>query len=442
MTRLFGRGAVLAWTAAALVAPWAGGCGTGARAPADAGRDTSSPDSLARGRRAFDVVAALTTATMDSEVPPTNSFTLVLDAEARVVIAGGEGTGVVVPVTSTDGRDFHSQGSFTVGGPPVACPAVTEVRYDSFEIAVRDDGSLGGTAQGAANVSCGDCGFDVAFTAALSGTPDVTPPVLHAAGLGSISAFDGFSLTATEPLPASATARLTGSAGASFDLVPQVVDGAIPLVVGFSKPDVVLPVGQGYVVAFDGLVDFAGLVDHTAPLRLTSFPDAPLVPQDGFESATGNELGGALIMAAGQLPAISGNTSLYIGSMGAPLLGSPTARSLLVRLARPAGSTTLRFSYRVIGAQAQSFFSGVVGVGTEGRTPGPTGSGFVSARATEPLTAGAQTLYASAVGTLEATLPDDAGDEVLVSVAQSSLGCSGPLQASTGGLLIDDLRLE
>jgi hypothetical protein len=442
MTRLSGRGAVLAWTAAALAGPLAGGCGTGTRAAADGGRDTSSPDSLAPGRRAFDVVAALTTATPNSEVPPTNTFTLVLDAAARVVIAGGEGNGAVVPVTSADGRSFRSQGSFIVGGPPSVCPALVDFRYDSFDIAVRDDGSLGGTAQGSADISCGDCGFDVAFTAVLNGTPDATPPVLHAAGLDSVTAFDSFGLMASEPMPASATARLTGSAGATIDLTPQVVDGAIPLVVGFSKPNVVLPVGQGYVVAFDGLVDFAGQTDQTAPLRLTSFPSAPLVPQDGFESATGNELGGALIVAAGQLPAITGTTSLYIGSTGAPLLGSSVARSLLVRLARPAGSTTLRFSYRVIAAQAQEFFSGTVGVGSEGRTPGPSSSGFISGTATQPLSAGAQTLYAGAVGTLEATLPDDAGDEVLVSVAPSSLACSGPLQAPNGGLLIDDLRLE
>jgi hypothetical protein len=148
-----------------------------------------------------------------------------------------------------------------------------------------------------------------------------------------------------------------------------------------------------------------------------------------------------MIVSAGTLPPITGSTSLYVGSMGAPVLDSSVGRSLMVRLSRQAGDTVLRFSYRVIASQLQMYFSAAVRAGSEGRSPGQIVFTSATVSPTEALTVAAGTLYASAVATLEATLPDDATDEVLVSVAPSSLLCS-PIAIAAAGMLIDDLRLE
>src|SRR5262249_12091806 len=114
-----------------------------------------------------------------------------------------------------------------------------------------DGGTLTGTAYGSAMISCGDCSFTVPFTARLAGTRDQSPPTLHSFGSGPTSPFDAFALGASEPLPATATARLVTADGSDvIDLIPSVIDGAIPIVVGYSKPDVVLRAGEAYFVTF------------------------------------------------------------------------------------------------------------------------------------------------------------------------------------------------
>ena len=149
-------------------------------------------------------------------------------------------------------------------------------------------GALTGTATGDATISCGDCSFQVAFSATLSGTPDTTSPTLRASGVPAQQSVDSVALVTSEPLPSTATARLVADDGAAIDLLPVAMDGAVPLIVGFTTPQVVLRAGQSYVVTLDGLVDFAGQAPPAdPPLRITSFAAAPSVAEDGFESATG-----------------------------------------------------------------------------------------------------------------------------------------------------------
>src|SRR5262249_33665857 len=158
----------------------------------------------------------------------------------------------VLDVTSTDGRTFLSTTPFTVGVDPNACSGPVSVTYQNLAVTITG-GALTGRAGGTALVSCGDCDFNISFTATLTGIADATPPTLRASGSPPSNPFDGLTLMASEPLPAAATARLVADDGAAIDLFPQRVDGAVPLVVGFSKPDVVLRAGQGYVVTLDGL---------------------------------------------------------------------------------------------------------------------------------------------------------------------------------------------
>jgi hypothetical protein len=434
--------------AALSVVSWCGGCGKGAQKNPDGGDgslamvDTGTLDAPTAGMRAYDVVAVLR-ADGSTSLPPTNRFTLIQDLSAFRMIAGGNGRGAVVGVTTSDGRTFRSAGGFAVGEEsPDVCSGPEDVQYDSFEVTLTDT-SLSGTASGAATISCGDCSFMVPFTATLTGTRDKTLPTLRASGPPPTSPFDAFWLVASEPLPPTATATLIADDGAAIDLIPQAAGGDLPFIAGFSKPDVVLRAGQGYVVTLDGLVDFAGQSDKGGPpLRLTSFVAAPTVPEDGFESATGGVLGGAMVMTAGALPAIAGNTSLYLGTKGAPGLDAPNGRSLAVRLARQAGDTKLRFSYRLVASQPTTSVSAIVRAGSEGASPGDAiyAIGDASNR-TETLTIGGAPVFASLAAVMEVPLPSDATEDVLFVIAPNTIFCFPGGTPSTG-ILIDDIRVE
>jgi len=422
-------------------APCLGGCGKGAQATPDGGDGAPiSWDGAIAGMHAFDVTAVLHAKSNGPPPPPTNGFTLVVDTAARLAIAGGKGQGATVALTTTDGRTLRSTAGFTVGG---GGGSVSErFQYDTFEVTLTD-GALAGTATGTASLSAGEQVLSAPFTATLAGRADETAPTLLAFGTPT-NPFDGFALIASEPLPTSAAARLVADDGAAIDLVPALVDGAVPIVVGFSKPDVVLRAGQGYVVALDGLVDFAGNVDRGGqPLRLATFRDAPLAPEDGFESAVaGSELGGALVVSGEPLPAIAGTASLYVGSkLDTPRGVAAPLFPLGIRLARQAGDTTLRFTYRTVDLTTTPSFLGLLWVGAEGGATGPAISSFPSTGAVETLTIGAQTIYARAAVTMAVPLPADASDDVLLVVAPATPSL-GVFQTPPTGLLIDDVRLE
>jgi hypothetical protein len=236
------------------------------------------------------------------------------------------------------------------------------------------------------------------------------------------------------------------------------------------KPDVVLAPGQGYVVDDGGLVDLAGnAADVAAPLRLPAFAEAPLVPSDGFESATGASVGGAPLVRSGPLPPLAGAASVYVGGAGAPALGAVApGATFMVRLARRPRDSELFFSFRQVEKDAAPFsFFGRIQVGSVGRSvgtapsagPPPTVSpaggaeisppgvtlGDVDGPFPEPTSVttamwGDAAVKVSAAATLDVTLPRDVTDEVLVSITALGVGC-GPT-ALGSGLLVDDLRLR
>jgi len=421
-------------------------CGSSRQKNPDGG-DTSLtfPDALAAGRHAFDVIAVLH-ADGSVNLPPTNKFTLVLDVDARVAIAGGNGAGAVVPVETADGRTFVLAAPFIVrDSTPDPCGAPEDVHYEHVEVVIGADGSLTGQATGVAYVSCGDCSFGVPFAAPLTGTADKTPPTLGLTGLAPATPFDAFGLAVSEPLPATATARLLADDGEAFDLLPQIREGDIPLVAAFLKPNVILRAGQGYVLTLDGLVDFAGLVDTAGPpLRFASFAAAPTVAEDGFEAVTDSALGGAMVMTDGVLPAIAGRTSLYIGGAGALGLDATNGRALMVRLARQAGDTKLRFSCRAVATAAQTPFYGTVRVGSEGGSVPSMGVAALGdpAGATEMVDVGGRPAFLTPIASFEVALPADSADVVLVSITPVGSVCRFPGTNPGTGLLIDDLRLE
>ena len=142
------------------------------------------------------------------------------------------------------------------------------------------------------------------------------------------------------------------------------------------------------------------------------------------------------------MPAIAGNTSLYIGTSGAPGLDAPNGRSLTVRLARQAGDTKLRFSYRIVAPRSANLVSALVRVGSEGASPGDAMYGIGNmATPTEMLTVGGKLVFASVAAEMEVPLPADATDHVLFVIAPNNIFCF-PGGSSSEGVLLDDLRLE
>jgi hypothetical protein len=395
------------------------------------------------GRVTFDVVATLTSMAGPKEmIPATNRFAIALDAEARRIVAGAAGRASVLPVTTTDGRAFRVTGDLLVGGPD---SRLTGIAYRAIEFTATST-SLRGHASGAVTVSCGDCLFDVPFTAELYGAPDVTEPFFVGQSSFTLDPFTDFSVSASEPLDPSSRARLVGNDGFTVELDPVLADpttpGAIPLIVAFSKPHVVLGLGGGYAVETGRLVDLAGHAGSPdTPLRLGTFPPPPLVAADGFESVTSTKLGGGAVVTAGDLTPITGQRSIYLtdaNGPGANLFG--TSSLFLVRMAKPPGAAALKFSYLVASRFEGAGFFGQVGLGSVGKTA------LVSSDAIKPPTKQSSrtwsdggTVFISDLKTASLDLPPDVTDEVVVGITIP--GGGGGL-VPPAGLLVDDLRLE
>jgi hypothetical protein len=420
------------------------GCGARGGVAGDAGAEAPRV-----GLRAFDVVAAISSprdaGIMGPQFPSTNRFTLGLDAPRLRLIVGANGTGSIVPVTTTDGKTFRTSAPFDVSTPPLGtCSSATRLTYETLELTVTGT-RLAGHATGAVQISCGDCLFTQAFVGTFSGGADETPPTLVA---GAREA--DFALMTSEPLPVGATARVVGSEGFGVALEPIYNGTDLPeterLVLGFSKPPVVLGVGGGYVVELGGLVDFAGLrAAAGSTIRIGGFAPPPLVAADGFESATGTTVGGAaLVKKAGTVPELvplAGAQSVYLGrpdALFATKLGA--GPRLLVRLAVPAGATKVVYKARLVAHASQAGFGGSLWLGSVGKS-------FASDSAFGPVTLEGVTTFSdgsmlvlSEVQTHEVTLPSDVADEVVFEIAAYETGCG--LSPPSSGLLIDDLRVE
>jgi hypothetical protein len=433
--------ASLVWAALAV------GCGTFAASGCGA-RGHAAP---VTGRHSYDVVAHLTMAPRTSsfpvDLPGTLSLSLTLDADAGLLVMGAAGGAQVIP-TARDGDTFSATTM------PVHLPVVSQscgqglegLDFSSFEVSVTE-ATLMGSAKGLAEIADGDVLSDIEFTATLSGGPDLTPPSLIATGAVT-SPFDAFALSVSEPLPESATAHLVASDGSQFDLVPAFVYGALKVISAFEKPAVVLHPGNGYAVAMGGLVDFAGnaAVDD-APLRVVTIPAAPLIADDGFESATGSPMigGASLVTAGGPVPPIAGAASVYIGQPGAPALGAVApGTGLLVRVPRKATDTKLRFSYCVVWLSSGSPSGNGLNVHVYvGSVDGPAAAGVIP-REPSPQGMGASaSVEVTGVAVMEVPLADASASDLVVSIpGQVAPGCG--LVGSPGGLglLIDDLRAE
>jgi hypothetical protein len=417
----------------ALAAGLGAGC-SGSSPTQSTGASGNEPGTTLTGRHSFDVLATLD---FGGAVPPPSlsgpvPFTLVLDADAGLAFAGSDGTVAEVALTKA------AAGGLRLGEFPVN----NLVDFTSLLVAPNAT-ALKGKGAGQANVFCGDCrGFNGPFTATVTGAHDVTPPLLL--GAGSADPFGSVSVSTSEPLPATATARIVGEDGTTFDLVPTIVPGDVPLVSGFASPMVVLPTGTGLSIPLDQLVDFAGLHGSAdTPLRLGYVPQPPLLAEVGFESATGSTFGGATVVTSGPLPPITGARSVYVGPSCAPSpTGGAAAQKLLVRLAVPPGATKVVFSYEMVGPSVGAggdMPSALVSVGSVGKMPASATVPAARYYVRQTPWPNGQTWNVGDVKGMELALPE-VTSEVLVEI-EALVSCGAPAGFSEG-VLIDDLRLE
>jgi hypothetical protein len=438
------RGAAMRWVLFLGITLALLGCGARGATSGDAGPADAGDAEAGTGRRSFDVVATVTMRSLAGAdmLPVTNRFTLVLDPAAGRAIAGGGGEARAVGMTTDDGRTFHITTMFGVGVSASRCNGLLRMAYETVDVTLAGR-ALSGRATGQAFFASPDATpTTMPFEAILDGVPDTTAPFLIVpAGATIDDPLSSFDVWVSEPLPPTALARMVGGDGAVSGLVPQVIAGDVPLIASFSKPSLTLPPGVSFQALFsDDVTDLAG---NAAPmgeaLRLENVGAAPLVPADGFESATDATLGGAAIVRSGPGIPIGGLASVYIGQEDSPIpAGLTLTPKLAVRIAVPPGATKLIFSYRELAFDNKADV-GFVQLGSVGRAPGPA-TQIPTVATFQTVSWGGQTFDESPVATMDVSLPDEIGPEVIVVIRSAPLPCT--LGFGSPGLLIDDLRLE
>jgi hypothetical protein len=416
-------------------------CGSRGRSAADAGADDA-----AAPPRSFDVVATLTFSpdqplARGVRLPATNRFTLQLDPAAGRAVAGGGGEAARVELTTSDGRTFRLARTIGVGVSQSPCEGLLRLVYDALELTMAGDGFVGRASGRATFISRSINTTDLTFEATLEGSPDTTPPFLVLPeGAIADDPLSPFQIWTSEPLPASALARMVGGGGEVAGLVPELTQGDVPMIASFAKASLTLPPGQAFEALFsDDVTDLAGnLAPLGVGLRLAKVVDAPLLPPDGFESATGATLGGAAIVHEGSVGPIAGAASAYIGQPDSPTPGDlAISPKLAVRMAVPPGATKLSFSYRVLAAGNKST-PAFVQIGSVGRAPGPA-TAVPQGKGYQLTMWGLQTFDQSAIAAMSVPLPDDLGPEAVIVIRTPTSCMTG---FGSPGLLLDDLRLE
>ena len=298
------------------------------------------------------------------------------------------------------------------------------------------DATLTGSGAGSLLTFSGDVGSSSPVMMTLTGMPDGVPPVLTSSALtGVVDPFDSFELLSSEPLPPDVRPELVDGAGTRTPLIP---DGASAAAASFqfAGPAVFLPYATSYLIALDGVHDFAGSAAQGGPLSLMTMPAPPLLAEDGFESTPPPVVTGGQVVTADTVPPIAGSQSLYVapGTNLAPLQ---------LRLAISPGDTVLRFSYRVVKLASLS-----IAASYELGVPGaPIGSLLVdetiaAGAGTTTTIAGVGTVTLGPIQTAAATLPVGSTGELTLRRSGTVTTCNSLPQPPTNGIIIDDLRTE
>lgn len=419
-------------TGGAGAATGAGGVGTGGAGGA-----------LFAGRRSFVVTSTLSLA--DTNVPtgaPTSHvFTMIVDGDSGSAVLGAKGNGFVSPIEP-------APGGFRVTAPmPFGVPGASPwfVYYTDLAFTLDPAGLLSGSGSGRLILNGGGgCNMNYTgdATMSLTGTLDTVAPVLAIAAAGDLTdPFSSFGVFSSEPLPGQTAHPVLRSASGDTVVFAPSFTTSDSFITAFVKPTVVLRFGEQYSIDLTGMTDFAGnaaVAPDVGGLGFVTAAVPPLIPADGFESASGATLGGGEVLSGPGDPIISGTRSLYIPPGDSPANGT-TKTQLALRLSAAPGKTFLRFSYRTVDAvDAGNAYFAVGSVGGSMTTIVLPADGSGSTTAT---IRGAQ-VSLGPVATWALELPTDAtGEIVFERIAQPTI-CPGFPAPPTAGIIIDDLRVE
>jgi hypothetical protein len=403
--------------------------------PRDAAPDGSGP--RVTGRHSY-VVESTFMPTRDGGVPfPTvagHTFTMVLDADALVAVAGSSLGHTAITLGRSGDRTFTT-GAFSLG-LPAGCSST--VHYTSASLTIEGNGNVVGMAQARAIYVMSDIANIVDMTVAMSGRADNQPPSLSGSG-STVDPLVGVTLRASEPLPSTVNLSLTAGADV-VRLATTATAAPLSAISAFSVPGV-LRYGTTYQLPLNGFVDFAGNRGTTGTMfeiKTIAAPDA--AAEDGFESVTAAMLGGARVISGAGWPVLAGAKSLFASGSSTPPFGG--ASPLALRLPVAAGDKFIRFSYQQVSNAGNGLLSAqTLRIGSAGGTPGTMTINPETAFTPFQLP-DQTTVYLGAKSTAEIPLPAGAVDEVVIQrVLPAYTGCGLP-PPGLPGLILDDLRVE
>jgi hypothetical protein len=427
---------------------FAGGCGGRALVAGAGDVDAAEASTPLRGR-AFDVTATFTVTPPReqqggwSDFPKTQAQTLVLVGDSLRYLVGSDGSFWSTSVAIAPDGTFHTS-LFSTLPYGRSCTGVATITFDEASF-TESETALVGSGHGTVTYQYGADEWSAALTATFAGSPDRTPPSL-AAPTAPVDPLAELSFAASEPLPATVSAKLVGAtSGDVIALQASRIEGPERAIRAFAKPNVMLRAGETYRLVVDGLVDFAGNAPAGAPpATITTRPVPPLAAPDGFESVTGDTFGGAGVLADGPLTALAGQKSLLLNTGfggGFGFLPYSLGPSLAVRLAVPPGATLVRFERQLIAPDSTqgSMFVGAIRLASVGH-PVDSTMNLAATDFTKQTLSGNGDVYVSPVATIELPLPPGATGEVTFEIDGVTFQCGLPPPPTV--LVVDGLRVE
>jgi hypothetical protein len=404
--------------------------------PPDGGPDASG---LFAGRRSF-VVTSLIRPQQDAGVamiPSSHAFTLILDGDQALAIAGANGQGSTSSFQrrppGTPGDPFAVTNNLVIALSGVGCTG--SVVYSAMTFDIDGAGNLSGSSRGQVSIISGDTAMPVAVTMAFNGVPDGEMPRLNFLSSGDMTdPFNIVTVVATEPLPPYGGPELVSTSGESFRL-QGLANTPAAFFAQFTMPAAMLRYATGYRLRTEQIQDFATNVAAAGP-SFTTAALPPLVVEDGFESVPTTSYGGAQVLSAPD-PTITGSRSLYLAPNANP--GGTRPPPLTVRLARAAGDTVIRFSYQIVnpGPFGQSFR-----LGSEGGSIATASLASDSTQPATPATIGTTAVTLGPILTATFPIPADASDAVVLQRITPGGPCGGRPLPPLPGMIIDDMRAE
>ena len=289
-----------------------------------------------------------------------------------------------------------------------------------------------------ADIRMGDTGLERTAQLTFSGVPDVTAPSILSSSLQT-DPLAVLNFMASEPLPASAQAQL---ASPSERIQLASLGGAAGATVGFQSPGGALRYDTTYKLVIDDWTDLAGN-PGVPPDGIVTYVSPPLIPADGFEGVSGT-LAGATIADATTFPPISGEKSALLGSLSQQVYPQQSAR-FTVRLAVAPGDSVVRFSLRRFGSSSVLFpdsFNTQVRLAVPGGSIVPVPLTNLASSSTDTVLPNGTHVTIGNVTTIEAPLPSDAGNEVVLDFQVGVYPAACSLPVPVPGYQIDDLRVE